>query len=121
MVSSVTALAAWARYMPAAMTTRQNSMAGLRPSRSATPPISTEPKPMPISSAERTTPSASRGTPHSWVMPGAANALDSTSNPSSALSATIKATTIHCRALMGLSSMMMRGSSCMHPSPGAAC
>ena len=44
---------------------------------------------MPTSSAESTMPSAARAMPHSAEMPGAAKALDSTSNPSSALSSTI--------------------------------
>src|SRR6478735_6090018 len=99
-----TPVAAWAMYMPMAMITRQPSIAGLRPTLSATPPRITEPKPMPISSADSTIPSAARSMPHSLVMPGAANALDSTSNPSSALRKTIRKTTIHCRVLIGLSS-----------------
>ena len=85
-VSSVTPLAACAMYMPAAMMTRQTSMAGLRPPLSAKPPSSTEPKPMPTSSADSTTPSAVRWMPHSREMPGAAKALESTSKPSSAFS-----------------------------------
>ncbi len=48
-------------------------MVGLRPHLSATPPRNMEPMPMPHSSADSTTPSAARGTPHSLVMPGAAN------------------------------------------------
>src|SRR5690606_8005923 len=99
----------WAMYMPTAMITRQTSMASLRPPLSAKPPRITDPKPMPTSSAESLMPSSSRGIPHSWEMPGAAKALDSTSNPSSALSSTISATTIHCRTLIGLSSITLIG------------
>src|SRR5687767_10450817 len=95
--------------MPAAISTRQISIAFLRPHLSAAPPSSTEPKPMPTSSAERTTPSLPRSIPHSAEMPGEAKALDSTSNPSSALSRTISTTTIHCRTLIGLSSITAIG------------
>ena len=61
---------------------------------------------MPTSSAERTTLSAARWICHSAEMPGAAKALDNTSNPSSAFSRIISTTTIHCLTDMGLSSMI---------------
>jgi hypothetical protein len=99
--SVVGLLAVVARPMPTAITTRQPSTVGRRPNRSAAPPSTIEPKPMPISSIDSTTPSASRPMPHSLAMPGAAKALDSTSNPSSALSAIISTTAIHCRAVIG--------------------
>src|SRR6478609_3263652 len=82
--------------MPIAMITRHSSIAGLRPTLSAKPPRMIEPKPMPTSSAESTTPSLSRGMSHSAEIPAEANALDST-------------TTIHCRALIGLSSITLIG------------
>ena len=56
---------------------------------------------MPMSSAESMIPSSERGMPHSLVMPGAAKALDSTSNPSSAFRKIISTTTIHWRVLIG--------------------
>jgi hypothetical protein len=54
-------------------------------------------------------------------MPGAAKALDSTSNPSSALSAIISTTAIHCRAVIGDWQITSRGSFSivsLPPAPG---
>jgi hypothetical protein len=55
-------------------------------------------------------PSSERGMPHSAEMPGAAKALDSTSNPSFAFNRTMTATTIHIRTVIGLSLTISRGS-----------
>src|SRR5258706_235438 len=55
--------------IPVVMTTRQPRSVRLRPTRSATPPSSMEPKPMPINSMESTNPKAARSMPHSRAMP----------------------------------------------------
>ena len=96
--------------MPMAMMTRQPSMVGRRPIRSATPPSRIEPNAMPISSIDSTMPSAARLMPHSAAMPGEAKLIDITSKPSSALSAIVSATTAHCRRLIDWLAMMSLGS-----------
>ena len=65
---------------------------------------------MPMSSIERTTPSAARVTPHSRAMPGEANAMERTSKPSMALSRTVIATTANCAVVILDWSMISRGS-----------
>ncbi len=55
----------------------QPSSVGRRPILSATPPSRTEPIAMPISSIDRTTPSAVCAMPHSCAIPGEAKAIDS--------------------------------------------
>jgi hypothetical protein len=99
-----------AMNMPTAISTRQPRIVGRRPKRSARPPSRTEPMAMPTSSIDSTKPSAARSIPHSAAMPGDAKLIERTSNPSSALSATVIATTVICRRLIGDSAMTSRGS-----------
>ena len=99
-----------AMNMPPAMTARQPSIVGRRPTRSASPPSSTEPRAMPISSIDSTMPSAARSMPHSAMIPGEAKLIDSTSNPSSALRPMVMPTTATCSRLIGEREMMSRGS-----------
>ncbi len=93
-LSVVTPWAVDARYMPAAMITRHSRIVGRRPKRSAMGPMTIEPAAMPISSIDSTMPSRPRSMPHSAAMPGEAKLMDSTSKPSSALSATQIATAL---------------------------
>ena len=97
--------------MPAAMMTRQERMVGRRPIRSAMAPRMRAPMPMPISSIDRTRPSAARSMPQSRAMPGAAKLIDSTSKPSSAFSAVAMPMAITWRKCMGSRAMIARGSS----------
>ena len=79
--------------MPVAITIRHPSIVGRRPILSARLPSRIEPNAMPMSSIDRTMPSAARLMPHSVAMPGEAKLIDITSKPSSALSATVMTTT----------------------------
>ncbi len=65
--------------MPAVISARHSKVAGRRPKRSALPPSNRLPMPMPISSIDNTTPSATRLTFHSAAITGAAKLMDSRS------------------------------------------
>jgi hypothetical protein len=78
--------------IPEVINTRQPSIVGRRPIRSATLPSTIEPSAIPISSMDSTMPSAARSMPHSAAMPGEAKLMERTSNPSSAVSPTVIAT-----------------------------
>ena len=108
--STVTLVVCVTIAMPSAMTTRHPRIVRRRPMRSATPPNTTEPTAMPMSSIESTAPSATRSIPHSVAMPGEAKLIDSTSNPSSALRPTMMATAMIWPRDMGASEMISRGS-----------
>ncbi len=85
-----------AMYMPVVMSTRQPSIVGRRPILSATPPSSSEPMAMPMSSIDSTMPRAARSMPHSDAMPGDAKLMERTSNPSSAFRPMVMATAMIC-------------------------
>jgi hypothetical protein len=99
-----------AMNIPAVITTRQPRIVGRRPILSATPPRNTEPIAMPMSSIDSTIPRAPRSMCHSEAIPGEANAMESTSNPSNAFSPMVIATTMTCRTLIGQADIVARGS-----------
>ena len=96
--------------MPTVMTTRQASTVGRRPILSAKAPKVIEPMAMPISSMERMNPRFFRLTCHSAAMPGDANEIDRTSNPSNAFSPMVIATATICSVLIGAADSVARGS-----------
>ena len=98
-ISTFAALAA--PSMPIVISTRHDRMVARRPIRSAIPPRNSDPTAMPISSIDSTSPRPEGPSCHSSRMPLAAKLIDSTSNPSSALSPTIVATTPHWKRDIG--------------------
>src|SRR6185437_15140047 len=99
-----------ARNIPAAMTMRQPRMVTRRPIRSATPPRRIEPSAIPASSIDWSQPSAVLLGCHSEAIPGEANAIESTSKPSSALRPIVITTAVICSQPMRARARISRGS-----------
>lgn len=97
----VTFCAVVAINMPTVITTKQASIVGRLPMRSARFPSRIEPMAMPMSSIDRTKPSAARSMPQSLAMPGEAKLIARTSKPSSPFSPTVVATAAICNRDMG--------------------
>lgn len=94
--------------IPVEITVRQSRMMRRRPTRSANGAISTEPIPMPASPALSSRPISLPLSFHSAARCGAANAMASTSKPSSMFSTTQAVTAIVWNTLIGDSSIVLR-------------
>jgi len=101
------------RYMPTAIRNRQAKTAGRRPAASATDPKMTDPKDIPMSSIDSTTPSAARLMPHSSAMPGDAKLMARTSKPSRAVRQTQIAMAATWRSVIDEEARMSLGSACI--------
>src|SRR5262245_1244120 len=103
-----------AMNIPNAITTRQPRVVGRRPILSLTPPSAIEPIIIPISSIDRTIPSAPAAAwlsrPHSRAMPFDAKLIERMSYPSSAFSAIVMPMTMICSRLIGAVAITSLGS-----------